>query len=62
MMAAVFFDLKYFIGFFLIFIIQFGIIFTILFDAASVDEYAGIGVIAHFMMAFRTSTGDFNVD
>eukprot|EP00347_Sterkiella_histriomuscorum_P004167 403361497 len=62
MMAAVFVDLKYFIGFFLIFIIEFGLIFAILFDAISIDEYSGIGIFAYLMMAFRTSSGDFNVD
>eukprot|EP00347_Sterkiella_histriomuscorum_P003632 403363541 len=62
MMAAVFVDLKYFIGFFIIFILQFGIIFAILFDATSIDEYSGIGIVGYFMMAFRTSSGDFNVD
>eukprot|EP00347_Sterkiella_histriomuscorum_P004781 403359125 len=61
-MAAVFVDLKYFIGFFLIFIIEFGLIFAILFDAISIDEYSGIGIFAYLMMAFRTSSGDFNVD
>eukprot|EP00347_Sterkiella_histriomuscorum_P017645 403348548 len=62
MMAAVFVDLKYFIGFFLIFILEFGIVFAILFDATSIEEYEGIGISAYFMMAFRTSSGDFNVD
>eukprot|EP00347_Sterkiella_histriomuscorum_P005218 403357440 len=62
MMAAVFVDLKYFIGFFLIFILQFGLVFAILFDAISIEEYQGIGIFAYIMMAFRTSSGDFNVD
>eukprot|EP00347_Sterkiella_histriomuscorum_P016393 403353358 len=62
MMAAVFVDLKYFIGFFLIFILEFGIVFAILFDATAIEEYQGIGISAYMMMAFRTSSGDFNVD
>eukprot|EP00347_Sterkiella_histriomuscorum_P015684 403356086 len=62
MMAAVFVDLKYFIGFFLIFILEFGLVFAILFDAISIEEYQGIGIFAYIMMAFRTSSGDFNVD
>eukprot|EP00347_Sterkiella_histriomuscorum_P009500 403340976 len=62
MMAAVFVDLKYFIGFFVIFILQFGLVFAILFDAISIEEYQGIGIFAYIMMAFRTSSGDFNVD
>eukprot|EP00347_Sterkiella_histriomuscorum_P008910 403343274 len=62
MMAAVFVDLKYFMGFFVIFILQFGLIFAILFDAINIEEYQGIGIFAYLMMAFRTSSGDFNVD
>eukprot|EP00347_Sterkiella_histriomuscorum_P023276 403335266 len=62
MMAAVFIDLKYFLAFFVVFILQFGIIFAILFDATAIEEYNGIGIFSYFMMAFRTSSGDFNVD
>eukprot|EP00347_Sterkiella_histriomuscorum_P017811 403347898 len=62
MMAAVFIDLKYFLAFFVVFILQFGIIFAILFDATGIEEYNGIGIFSYFMMAFRTSSGDFNVD
>eukprot|EP00347_Sterkiella_histriomuscorum_P023209 403335532 len=62
MLAAVFVDLKYFIGFFVIFILQFGIIFAILFNATDIEEYNGISIFGYLMMAFRTSSGDFNVD
>eukprot|EP00347_Sterkiella_histriomuscorum_P017796 403347960 len=62
MMSAVIIDLKYFVAFFVICIFQFGLIFVILFDAIEVEEYNGIHIFAYFVMAFRTSLGDFNVD
>ena len=63
MMNGVFGDLKYFMGFFLLFIINFGIIFVILLsNTAAPEEYDGLGVFGFFLMAFRTSSGDFYVD
>ncbi|CDW87819.1 wd-40 repeat protein [Stylonychia lemnae] len=62
MMAGVFKDLKYFISFFLIFITLFGMIFLVLFKADSIDEYNGVNGIAYFLMAFRISSGDFQLD
>ncbi|CDW72372.1 wd-40 repeat protein [Stylonychia lemnae] len=62
MMGGVFKDLKYFISFFLIFILQFGMIFLVLFKAASIDEYNGVNKMAYFLMAFRISSGDFQLD
>ncbi|CDW78457.1 wd-40 repeat protein [Stylonychia lemnae] len=62
MMAGVFKDLKYFLSFFLIMILQFGMIFLVLFKAEQIDEYNGVNKLAYFLMAFRISSGDFNVD
>ncbi|CDW85676.1 UNKNOWN [Stylonychia lemnae] len=62
MLAGVFKDLKYFLIFFLIFIIQFGIIFLVLFKAKEIDEYNGMNKLAYFLMAFRISSGDFQLD
>ncbi|CDW88576.1 UNKNOWN [Stylonychia lemnae] len=62
MLASVFKDLKYFLIFFIIFIIQFGIIFLVLFKAQDIDEYNGMNKLAYFLMAFRISSGDFQLD
>ncbi|CDW88037.1 wd-40 repeat protein [Stylonychia lemnae] len=62
MMAGVFKDLKYFIGFFLIIILQFGMIFLVLFKAQPIDEYNGVNKLAYFLIAFRISSGDFYLD
>ncbi|CDW81541.1 wd-40 repeat protein [Stylonychia lemnae] len=62
MMAGVFKDLKYFLIFFLIFILQFGMIFLVLFKAQGIEEYNGVNKLAYFLMAFRISSGDFQLD
>ncbi|CDW78734.1 wd-40 repeat protein [Stylonychia lemnae] len=62
MMAGVFKDLKYFIIFFMIFILQFGMMFLVLFKAQQIDEYNGVNKLAYFLMAFRISSGDFQLD
>ncbi|CDW79710.1 wd-40 repeat protein [Stylonychia lemnae] len=62
MMASVFKDLKYFLIFFIIFILQFGMIFLVLFKAQQIDEYNGVNKLAYFLMAFRISSGDFQLD
>ncbi|CDW74969.1 UNKNOWN [Stylonychia lemnae] len=62
MMAGVFKDLKYFLLFFIIFILQFGMIFLVLFKAQQIDEYNGVNKLAYFLMAFRISSGDFQLD
>ncbi|CDW84948.1 UNKNOWN [Stylonychia lemnae] len=62
MMAGVFKDLKYFMMFFIIIILQFGMIFLVLFQAKQIDEYNGINKLAYFLMAFRISSGDFQLD
>ncbi|CDW89455.1 wd-40 repeat protein [Stylonychia lemnae] len=62
MMAGVFKDLQYFLIFFIIFILQFGMIFLVLFKAQQIDEYNGVNKLAYFLMAFRISSGDFQLD
>ncbi|CDW71536.1 serine threonine protein kinase [Stylonychia lemnae] len=62
MMGGVFKDIKYFISFFLIIICLFGMIFLVLFRAQPIDEYKGVDQIAYFLMAFRVSSGDFQLD
>ncbi|CDW71404.1 UNKNOWN [Stylonychia lemnae] len=62
MITKVFQDLKYFISFFLIFIIQFGLIFTVLFRAAPVEEYEGVDAFGYYLMIFRIAAGDFATD
>ncbi|CDW71819.1 wd-40 repeat protein [Stylonychia lemnae] len=62
MMGGVFKDLKYFLIFFIIFILQFGMIFLVLFKAQSIDEYNGVNKLAYFLMAFRISSGDFQLE
>ncbi|CDW87224.1 wd-40 repeat protein [Stylonychia lemnae] len=62
MMGGVFKDLKYFLIFFIIFILQFGMIFLVLFKAKQVDEYNGVNKLSYFLMAFRISSGDFQLE
>ncbi|CDW87439.1 wd-40 repeat protein [Stylonychia lemnae] len=62
MIGGVFKDLKYFIGFFMIFIAQFGLIFTILFRGSPIQEYEGISSMGYIVMVFRIAAGDFNVE
>ncbi|CDW79046.1 serine threonine protein kinase [Stylonychia lemnae] len=64
MLRAVFVDLKFFIALYGIVIVLYGLIFTILEIKADVDdsEYQGISYFGYFIMSFRASTGDFQVD
>lgn len=61
MIQGVFMDLKYFIAFYVFVLILFSFMFSIL-DIKLGDSYEPIGVIGYFIMSFRTSTGDFEVD
>jgi hypothetical protein len=60
MLIGVFSDLKYFIAFFMFVLTEFGLLFTIL--VANSDTYATIGKFGYYLMAFRTSLGDFELD
>eukprot|EP00347_Sterkiella_histriomuscorum_P011986 403370332 len=64
MLQAVFKDIKYFILLYSFVIIMYGLIFTLL-NIKPDDEnvhYQGISYFGFFIMAFRASTGDFQVD
>ena len=60
MMQGVFLDLRYFMVFFIITVIEFGMLFSILIKNS--DAYNGVGNLGYFIMAFRTSAGDFDMD
>lgn len=60
MMGGVFKDIKYFLAFFTIILIEFGILFIIVFQGTQESpEYSGLGKLSFLMMTFRLSTGDF---
>ncbi|CDW88438.1 UNKNOWN [Stylonychia lemnae] len=40
----------------------FGLIFTVLFKAAPIDEYEGVDAFAYYLMIFRIAAGDFSTD
>ena len=60
MMQGVFLDLRYFMVFFIITVIEFGMLFSLLISNS--EAYNGIGNLGYFIMAFRTSAGDFDMD
>eukprot|EP00347_Sterkiella_histriomuscorum_P001412 403372132 len=64
MLKAVFMDLRYFIMLYGFVLIVYGLIFTLLKIKTSSDniEYEGINYFGYFIMAFRASTGDFQID
>eukprot|EP00347_Sterkiella_histriomuscorum_P008970 403343034 len=64
MLKAVFMDLRYFIMLYGFVLIVYGLIFTLLRIKTSSDniEYEGINYFGYFIMAFRASTGDFQID
>jgi len=61
MMKGVFSDLKYFLAFYVLVLTLFALLFSIISLQLS-DTYGGIGQVGYLIMAFRTSTGDFEVD
>ncbi|CDW82402.1 serine threonine protein kinase [Stylonychia lemnae] len=64
MLRAVFVDLKFFIALYGIVIVLYGLIFTLLEIKTDEDniEYEGISYFGYYIMSFRASTGDFQVD
>ena len=67
MLQSVFSDLGYFILLYALVIILYGLIFTLIgVQVASDSEYMayynGISNFGYFVMSFRTSIGDFQVD
>eukprot|EP00347_Sterkiella_histriomuscorum_P020414 403337896 len=64
MLKAVFLDLRFFIMLYAFVVIVYGLIFTLLKIKTSDEniEYDGISYFGYFIMAFRASTGDFQID
>eukprot|EP00347_Sterkiella_histriomuscorum_P007196 403349897 len=64
MIEAVFLDLKFFIALYSMVLALYAMIFTLLLAKPGEvpEEYQGIGLIGFFVMSFRTSMGDFQVD
>eukprot|EP00347_Sterkiella_histriomuscorum_P003541 403363900 len=64
MLKAVFMDLRFFIMLYAFVVIVYGLIFTLLKIKTSDEniEYDGISYFGYFVMAFRASTGDFQID
>eukprot|EP00347_Sterkiella_histriomuscorum_P005471 403356490 len=63
MFTEVFVDLKYFVIFFIMIIIEFALLFLLVFKGSSMEEYQGLSTFGgYMMMAFRLSTGDFALD
>eukprot|EP00347_Sterkiella_histriomuscorum_P018211 403346367 len=64
MLKAVFMDLRFFIMLYAFVVIVYGLIFTLLKIKTSEEniEYDGISYFGYFIMAFRASTGDFQID
>lgn len=62
MMIGVFYDLRYFVCFYVISITLYGILFAIMKYDTDTDSYSNIGASAYFIQAFRTSTGDFDTE
>ena len=67
MLVEVFIDLRYFLAFYSFVNILFGLIFTLLeiptSDGTSTEDYYnGFSLAGYYVMAFRASTGDFQVD
>eukprot|EP00347_Sterkiella_histriomuscorum_P022696 403337500 len=64
MLKAVFMDLRYFIMLYGFVLVVYGLIFTLLKIKTSDEniEYNGINYFGYFIMAFRASTGDFQIE
>ena len=62
MLVAAFYDLKYFLAFFMIFIGTFAVFIYILTDGTISESYTGAGPFSFFIMAFRSSIGDNEMD
>eukprot|EP00347_Sterkiella_histriomuscorum_P013718 403363632 len=64
MLKAVFYDIRYFISLYSFVVIVYGLIFTLLKIKTSDEnvEYTGIDYFGYFIMSFRASMGDFQID
>ena len=61
MLTGVFFDLKFFLGFFAIVVATFSLILSVLLPEAAAS-YPGTWIFSFIVMSFRTSLGDFDMD
>lgn len=61
MLTGVFFDLKFFLGFFAIVVATFSLILSVLLPEAA-TSYPGTWIFSFIVMSFRTSLGDFDMD
>jgi hypothetical protein len=61
MLTGVFFDLKFFLGFFAIVVATFSLILSVLIPEAALS-YPGTWAFSFIVMSFRTSLGDFDMD
>eukprot|EP00347_Sterkiella_histriomuscorum_P007548 403348497 len=63
MFYEAFIDLKFFVAFFVLIIVEFGLLFLLAFKGSSKEQYEGLSIFGgYMMMAFRLSTGDFELD
>eukprot|EP00347_Sterkiella_histriomuscorum_P012763 403367315 len=63
MFYEAFIDLKYFVAFFVLIIVEFALLFLLAFKGQSKEQYEGLSIFGgYMMMAFRLSTGDFELD
>ena len=62
LLKGAFWEVRYFLCFYLVFIIQFGLQFTILEDGVILDTYIGVNRFGYFIKSFRVSMGDFDTD
>lgn len=60
MMRAVFYDLRYFLSYFALVVCMFSFMLSVLVETDP-SIYDGIGVLAYFMIPFRTSIGDNDI-
>ena len=61
MLISVFYDLRYFLIFFALVVAAFSLVLSILVDQDE-KNYEGLGIFSFYVMAFRTSIGDYNLD
>ena len=61
MLQSVFWDLRFFLAFFGIFVVSFSLLLSVILKTPGVD-YQGIDNLGYFAIAFRTSIGDFDFE
>ena len=65
MIQGVFIDLRYFLTYFFIVVIEISLLFAVMLDLNDSEEYktryVGLGKVGYFVAIFRLSTGDFDI-